>query len=229
MAQYWIKGEDGEEYGPSTLEELSEWLKENRVGVDTPVRVDGGLETWQPWQTYPELMALMAQHKAQLLFLGQSHLVLATFVQRAAAYIIDMLILIFSLSIVITVVFGPVYMSRDQAWKLWMGQTQMPDELAKFYQIFEMFFLLLYIIYFTYFHGSTGQTFGKKLLGIRVVDAHGLTISYRSAFIRAIASFLSQIPFSFYIGFLMALVTTHRRAFHDLMAHTYVARVIKPK
>src|SRR4051812_40249804 len=46
---------------------------------------------------------------------------------------------------------------------------------------------LLGVAYFTYFEGSTGQTLGKRALGIRVIDlGAGGSIGYGRAFIRYI-------------------------------------------
>ena len=61
---YWVRGEDGEEYGPVALAELREWVGENRVGLGTDVRLDTPHGTWHSWQFYPELVALLAEVKA---------------------------------------------------------------------------------------------------------------------------------------------------------------------
>src|SRR3712207_1927001 len=55
---------------------------------------------------------------------------------------------------------------------------------------------LLSLAYFTYFEGSaSGQTVGKRALGIRVYDFQGRgSIGYGRAFIRWISRILSTIP-----------------------------------
>ena len=55
-----VRGDDGEEYGPVDLAELREWVRENRAGLGTVVRPDRPDASWQPWQNYPELVALLA-------------------------------------------------------------------------------------------------------------------------------------------------------------------------
>ena len=60
--------------------------------------------------------------------------------------------------------------------------------------------LILTITYFTYFEGGlTGQTFGKKAMGIRVIDfSTGGPIGYGRAFIRYIGRIVSALII--YIG-----------------------------
>ncbi len=61
---YFIRGDDGEEYGPVDLAELREWVRENRAGIGTEVRRADPDGTWNTWQTYPELVALVAEVNA---------------------------------------------------------------------------------------------------------------------------------------------------------------------
>lgn len=218
MTQYWIKGDDGEEYGPVSLQELAEWVRENRAGLDTLVRKEGSPDDWQPWQKHPELMTLMAELSAGSLFPGQPGLALAPIGPRMLAYVLD----VFAVSLVVGLIdtFLPATMqvdSREMFHHITEGKTMTPHEIG-----FMLLTLGFYIAYFTYFHGSTGQTPGKRLFGVRVVDAHGLTISYWRALIRAIASLFSQFPY--YAGFFLVFVTPHRRTLHDLVARTYVVR-----
>ena len=46
-----------------------------------------------------------------------------------------------------------------------------------------IFYTSINISYFTYFHGATGRTPGKMLLGLQVVNADGTTISFGTAFL----------------------------------------------
>ena len=61
---FWIRGDDDKEYGPVNLEELREWVRENRAGLGTFVRTDQPDAPWQHWQQYPELVALLAEVQA---------------------------------------------------------------------------------------------------------------------------------------------------------------------
>ena len=92
------------------------------------------------------------------------------------------------------------------------------------HQICEMRFLYSYLIaYFTYFHGHTGQTPGKWLFNVRVVNSWGLTISYRQALSRSIGALFSEMLY--FAGYLMMLFTPYRRTLHDVLAGTFVIRV----
>jgi TM2 domain-containing membrane protein YozV len=50
---YKIIGSDGIEYGPVTLEQVREWLRQGRVGPQTQVRREPGTE-WNPLSTFDE-------------------------------------------------------------------------------------------------------------------------------------------------------------------------------
>lgn len=222
MADYWIKGEDGEEYGPVPLEELAEWVEENRAGIDTPVRTSPQAE-WKPWQSYPELAELLISASAGVLFPGQPHLVLGSYLARIAAYIFDIM-MVGAILMLLIVFFVPVPVQKESEvlWKQ-MLEGHHPTAAQSWMMVMA---LVVYVAYFTYFHGRTGQTPGKRLFRLRVVDAHGLTISYWQAFLRTIGAFLSQQFLC--IGHFFAFVTTHRQAFHDLAARTFVVRVSPP-
>jgi TM2 domain-containing membrane protein YozV len=50
---YKIIGADGKEYGPISADQLRDWLRQGRVGQQTPVRPEAGGD-WRPLATYPE-------------------------------------------------------------------------------------------------------------------------------------------------------------------------------
>ena len=56
---YKIIGADGKEYGPINLEQLREWMRQGRVGMQTQVRPEAGGD-WRPLSAYPELNAATA-------------------------------------------------------------------------------------------------------------------------------------------------------------------------
>lgn len=54
MANYFMLGGDGKEYGPIPADQLRQWAAEGRANAQTQVRpVDGG--PWTPFSTIPEL------------------------------------------------------------------------------------------------------------------------------------------------------------------------------
>ena len=82
--------------------------------------------------------------------------------------------------------------------------------------------LLVAIAYFTYFEGGpSGQTIGKKALGIRVIDlAAGGPLGPTRAFIRYIGRIVSSIPFA--LGYFWMLWDREKQTWHDKMAGAVV-------
>ncbi|HWF33824.1 MAG TPA: RDD family protein [Solirubrobacteraceae bacterium] len=79
--------------------------------------------------------------------------------------------------------------------------------------------------YYVYFEGGpTGQTLGKRALGIRVIDfSTGGPIGYGRAFIRYIGKIVSGIPI--YLGYLWMLWDREKQCWHDKFAGDVVVPV----
>jgi uncharacterized RDD family membrane protein YckC len=84
---------------------------------------------------------------------------------------------------------------------------------------------LITLAYFTYFEGGpTGQTLGKRAMGIRVIDfGGGGSIGYGRAFIRWIGRFVSAIVI--FLGYLWMLWDDERQTWHDKFANSVVVPV----
>jgi uncharacterized RDD family membrane protein YckC len=81
--------------------------------------------------------------------------------------------------------------------------------------------VLLGIIYYTYLEGSSGQTLGKKALGIRVISLDGGgSIGYGRAFIRYIGRIVSAIPL--FLGYFWMLWDKENQTWHDKFAGSVV-------
>lgn len=65
-----------------------------------------------------------------------------------------------------------------------------------------------------------GQTVGKALLGLRVVDRGGGALRPATALARVLAYVVSALPL--YLGFVWVMVDPGRRAWHDRLAGTRV-------
>ncbi len=81
-------------------------------------------------------------------------------------------------------------------------------------------------LYFAYLEGGpTGQTIGKRLCNIRVVDeANGQPgIGPGRGFLRYLMSLVSG--FALAIGYLWMLWDPRNQTWHDKVAHTYVVKV----
>ncbi len=80
--------------------------------------------------------------------------------------------------------------------------------------------ILLKNAYYTLLHTNNGQTIGKAVLGIKVIDAEGNAPSLRQSLRRGSAHFLSFILLGF--GYLWMLVDPEQQTLHDKLAGTYV-------
>jgi uncharacterized RDD family membrane protein YckC len=79
------------------------------------------------------------------------------------------------------------------------------------------------LFYFTYFHSITGQTVGKRILGLRVVTAAGEPLKVRQAFLRWVGYLVSTV--FFYLGFIWVAFDGRKQGWHDKIAGTLVVRV----
>ena len=149
-------------------------------------------------------------------------MIYAGFFRRALALIVDTLIVM----VPTLFIFGPVVAAQLVALggadvnSLSTAQASLLGGTIFSWQL--VFFALMWL-YFAFFEsGAKQSTWGKRLLGIKVVGAHGERISFARATGRFFAKFLSYIIF--YIGFIMAAFTSQKRALHDVIAETYVVK-----
>jgi uncharacterized RDD family membrane protein YckC len=83
-----------------------------------------------------------------------------------------------------------------------------------------------YHVFFEVFRN--GQSPGKRLMRLRVVDARGLPIAPPQAFVRNIVRVIDFMPFGYGLGALVALFDGHRRRLGDIAAGTFVIKEAKP-
>ena len=88
--------------------------------------------------------------------------------------------------------------------------------------LYQLLSTLMSLAYFTYFEGGpTGQTLGKKALGIRVYDfRQGGSIGYGRGFLRQIGKYLSAIPLG--LGYFWMLWDKEKQCWQDKIAGTVV-------
>lgn len=132
--------------------------------------------------------------------------------KRIAARLIDWTILI-AVGFVLTLVFGEVRWGEPFIVPEWLRVTN----------------LLLSVVYEVLLVALTGQTIGKRLLGVRVVDATtGALPDLGQAGRRALPNIVGLVP---YLGsfapllYLRALYHPRRQGFHDAFASTIVVTV----
>jgi uncharacterized RDD family membrane protein YckC len=222
---FFVRGDDGEEYGPVDLQELREWVRENRAGIGTEVRRDEPMATWNDWQTYPELIALLAEVHVTSPVPGLPALVIAPIGRRVVAFGLDLfLIMLLYTPIFITVVliFMPDFCVRYVNYVITASQTPFaPFDIPMNEQvIFNMIFNLILALYVTGFHIAHGQTPAKALLRVRVVDQLGQKPGPIRSFLRALILIFSMNLF--FLPLIYAFFNPQRRTLHDYVAGTYV-------
>ena len=82
--------------------------------------------------------------------------------------------------------------------------------------------LMLVLTYFSFFHGAWGQTIGKMIFGLRVVQVNGQPLPFPRALARTLAYALSAAPL--FLGFFWVGFTSSKRSWHDRITGTMVVR-----
>ena len=77
--------------------------------------------------------------------------------------------------------------------------------------------------YFILFVGWRGQTPGKRLLGLKVIQVTGEEVGYARALVRWMGQCLGLLLFG--LGFLMVAVSRRKQGLHDKLAGTSVVRL----
>ena len=83
--------------------------------------------------------------------------------------------------------------------------------------------VLLNASYFTYFHGTIGQTLGKKFLGLKVIQSTGEPMTLGIAFLRWVGYLISGLIF--YLGFIWIAFDRKKQGWHDKIAGTCVIKI----
>ena len=145
----------------------------------------------------------------------------AGFFRRAFAFIIDL----FIVSLPTAFIFGPMVAMQTMN----LGGT--PENISAVQASvlgatvfsWQLIALLITWLYFALLEsGSKQATWGKRLLGIKVVGADGGRIGFGRATARFFCKAISYMLF--YIGFIMAGFTNRKRALHDMIVETYVVK-----
>ena len=152
----------------------------------------------------------------------------AGFITRAAALMLDMLIVMAIIFIIYwsvrlpmtfflnlnpeTCVSTSVVAQTERFPSAWLCT------LAQYVWAISAFFAAP--VYFVLFYSSTGQTVGMYVMGIRVVRLDGKHMTLLGSIIRWFGLFLSMLPLG--LGFLWVLVDDRRQGWHDKLAQTCV-------
>jgi uncharacterized RDD family membrane protein YckC len=109
-------------------------------------------------------------------------------------------------------------------YRLGIGTPQFPSPFAQ--RIMVAFWASLFFYYQAYFLSRSGQTVGKKIFGLKVIDSEGNIPQFGAAFARALGYIASSTFLD--LGFLWAIWDKSRRTWHDLLAGTRVVEIRTP-
>jgi uncharacterized RDD family membrane protein YckC len=134
----------------------------------------------------------------------------AGFGSRFLAFMFDFLVVLGAMALIGTVV-----------------SSLLPRALSQPVQITAT--LALMALYHVYFESrARGQSPGKRALGLRVVDARGLPLTFRQALVRNVVRSVDVLPLAYGFGSLACAVDRRRRRLGDLAADTLVVRERTP-
>jgi uncharacterized RDD family membrane protein YckC len=149
----------------------------------------------------------------------------AGFWSRAAARVIDLVIIIAAFNLIYLV----DRLGADAGLWTGMGLGEGNPIRAGFSManvLRGLFFLTFPVFYYVYLHAMYGQTFGKMALKIKVVNEDETPLDYRKAFLRWLGYFLCDL--TFYIGYLWAAFDPRKQGLHDKVCKTVVVRTDVP-
>jgi uncharacterized RDD family membrane protein YckC len=147
----------------------------------------------------------------------------AGFWRRAAAFVIDLVVL----SIVSSICMPYQYFGFMKLWN--------PDILpnaAEWFILPQLIFgnvlsVLVTVVYFVVFWVWRGQTLGKMVMGIKVVLPDGSNVTPAIAFLRYLGYIVSAALL--FAGFIWIAFDKQKQGFHDKIAGTFVVIVPQPK
>ncbi|WP_186578878.1 RDD family protein [Aquibacillus kalidii] len=142
---------------------------------------------------------------------------------RSAAYLFDLLVLsVVNLIIVISTI---LVISGDFSQFILFGDVA-NTTLA-------IMIILLFIINWGYFFVLEfffgGKTLGKRLIGIRVIQENGHSITLLSSFVRNFLRIVDFLPANYFVGMLMVFFHSKHKRLGDLVAGTIVVHERKSK
>lgn len=131
----------------------------------------------------------------------------ATVFARSGAYGVDLLIRMVWLMV--------------SMWLLAMSFAQFAEGLFYFLMLVNIFFVTwLYHVLFEVFWN--GQTPGKLVFGLRVVNDNGTRVGWAASLLRNLVRLVDMLPFLYGVGMAVSLNQPHGRRLGDLLASTVV-------
>jgi uncharacterized RDD family membrane protein YckC len=85
-------------------------------------------------------------------------------------------------------------------------------------------YFLIFFLYFVVLEGFMGQTLGKKLLKLKVVQVNGQPCGYGPAVVRNILRIIDALPFLYIIGMILISRSDKKQRLGDSVAKTVVVK-----
>jgi uncharacterized RDD family membrane protein YckC len=218
-----IRGDDGQEYGPVGLEELREWVEENRAGLGTTVCLDEPGATWKPWQAYPELVAMLAEIQGANFSMTPAGTIPAPIGRRFLACLLDLLLCYFLVSPILAVFVSLTVPDWEAKTFAYLRDPQGPQDpqFINYLLVGHLIFYIVITLYMSGFHAAHGQTPAKALLRLRVIDQNGQKPAFLMSVVRGFG-FIVSLVYLCALPFFYAFFNPQRRTVHDVIAGTYV-------
>jgi uncharacterized RDD family membrane protein YckC len=148
----------------------------------------------------------------------------AGFWRRVSAYLVDIIPIVFLTGAIFYFCYGFDDILRSRFTR--PNDLQARVEFIHMRNIIRNISLLIWILYCALLEGTAYQaTFGKLLVGLKVVDENGNRISWKRSFGRNLFKFINYIALG--LGFIWVAFTKNKQGWHDLVAKTYEVKKIE--
>ena len=171
----------------------------------------------QPYKTNQDTYAALvaARHIIRELDRVEARLY-ASNAQRAAAFLID-------IAIIVMIMTG--FFIIGGAAGLYDTSSMMDLITSIWFVAFIMWLWIAQAVYYTIFETYWGQSPGKRLLGIKVVNTDYNKCDFMDAFTRNVVRFLDLVLLFYLISIIMMNRNQKRQRFGDIVAQTVVLKV----
>jgi uncharacterized RDD family membrane protein YckC len=143
----------------------------------------------------------------------------AGFFSRSTAFLLDRLIAFGIAFVIMLVIEYFLRLFRVDQWLESLSQNALTNAVLAILLSTLGIYLLTSILYDISFWLLSGQTPGKRVLGVRVMRTDGTRLKLGNALRRQIGYWISAV---FFLGFLWILFDNRRQGFHDKLAGTIV-------
>lgn len=109
-----------------------------------------------------------------------------------------------------------------------LGTSEVGEKMFVFLMLLNLFFVTwLYSVLFEVLWN--GQTPGKKVFGLKVINDNGTHVGWSASLLRNLLRLFDSLPFFYGVGMTVALANPHGRRLGDLLASTVVVYADKTR